>query len=102
MELTNAKRQKAYKMFESGKSTHDVAKSLKISVPSAAAMKANWTRNNTSSVFEVTGTFWVEAPNRESAIKAFRPARISGNVVIDHQIDDVQRLTAAEASNLLV
>lgn len=101
MLLTDAKRQKAYSMFEKGKSTHDVAKSLKISVPSAAAMKANWTRNNTSSVFEVTGTFWVEAPDRESAIKSFRPARISGNRVLNHEIEDVQRLTVAEANQLL-
>jgi hypothetical protein len=102
MALTDAKREKAVSMFEKGKSTKEVAKVLKITVPSAAAMKANWTRNNGSSVYEITGTFWVEAPNRESAIKSFRPARITGSRVIDHEVEDIQKLTNAEVDELFV
>jgi hypothetical protein len=98
MTLTDAKREKAISMFEKGKSTHDVAKSLKITVPSAAAIKANWTRNVAPKMYSVTGTFWVEASDRDSAIESFRPARIrnSNTRVIDVEIDDVHKLSAAD------
>jgi cell division ATPase FtsA len=102
MSLTDAKRQKAYDMFGKGKTTHDVAKSLKISVASAAAMKANWTRNSGSNVYEITGTFWVEAPSRDSAIKSFRPARTNGSRVLDFEAEDVTKLSAAEVDELFV
>lgn len=102
MALTDAKRQKAYDMFAKGKTTHDVAKSLKITVASAAAMKANWTRSAEPQIFEVSGTFWVEAPNRESAIKSFRPSSLSGTRVLDVETDSVYKLSNAEIDELFV
>lgn len=102
MALTDAKRQKAYDMFAKGKTTQDVAKSLKISVASAAAMKANWTRNAEPSIYEITGTFWVEAPNRESAIQSFRPKSVNGNRVLDVETESIHKLSADEVDELFV
>jgi len=102
MALTNAMREKAHTMFAKGKSSQDVAKALKITAPSAAAMKANWTRNAEPSVFEITGTFWVEAPNRESAIKSFHPGRTDGTRVLDTETDSIHKLSAVEVKELFV
>jgi hypothetical protein len=102
MALTDAKRQKAHDMFSKGKTSQDVAKSLKISVASAAAMKANWTRNTEPSVYEITGTFWVEAPNRESAIQSFRPKTVNGNRVLDVETESIHKLSANQVDELFV
>ena len=101
MALTDAKREKAISMLEKGKTTHEIAKSLKITVPSAAAIKANWTRNVAPKMYSVTGTFWVEASDRDSAIESFRPAnkRSADARVLDVEIEDVYKLTAADVED---
>ncbi len=44
--LNDARRERASKMFAEGKTTEQVAKNVRVSVPSARALRANWTRTN--------------------------------------------------------
>ena len=99
MALTPRARERAYSMFDEGKTTSQVARSLRITPGSAAALKANHTRNSAPKNFLVTGSILVEATSREEAMATFSPRRSRGVKVLDVTVDSCTRQSLSSASS---
>ncbi len=94
--------QRVYNALDKGKTTEQIVAQLKgeVTTGTVAAYRANWTRKNQSSMYEVQGTFIIEAPSKEEAMALVAPRRnTSTTSVIDANLQ-ASRLTSSQAAQL--
>ncbi len=95
--------QRVYNALDKGKTTEQIVAQLKgeVTPGTVAAYRANWTRKNQSSMYQVQGTYIIEASSKEEAMALVAPRRnTSTTSVVDADLQ-ATRLSQAELNSLL-
>lgn len=100
--MTETQKQKVYDMIAQGLTTPQIVSRMrgKVTPTQVAAYRAHWTLSNAPKVFEVQGTFIIEATSKEEALSVARARRVSGTRVLDTSLS-ASVLPSSEAENYL-
>lgn len=92
MALTDRNREIAFQMFSEGATTERVARRIRASVPSVRALRANWTRSQSSSAATV-------APRPRRRVSATASSNSTSNSAVGFSDPVVVRLRSTRLIN---
>jgi hypothetical protein len=86
--MTDKQREKVYELIAQGLTTPQIVSRMrgKVTPTQVAAYRAHWTLSNSPKVFEVQGTFIVEATSKEEALSVASARRVRGTRVLDSSL----------------
>lgn len=95
--------QRVYKALDNGKTTEQIVAQLKgeVTAGTVAAYRANWTRRNQSSMYQVQGTYLIEATSKEEAMALVAPRRNTSTTSVIESNLHASRLSTSQAAELL-
>lgn len=100
--MTPRQKERVYELLNEGLTTPQIVTRLRgaVTKEQVAACRAHWTMSQKTKVFQVEGTFVIEATSRDEAIAVASTRRIAGTKVLASEVS-ASRLPASEAEHFL-